>query len=219
LNKNINETQLKDDLLKSYKTFDPILCISDCSRFDYCNLISLNKTSNICKYYFVYSFNQSQLIDSQQGLKLFYIPPSNAVQIKINLAYQDLNYLKISNSNINKTKLTFYELINMQRQDAANITFRGSPLQPANITSRRIYFSDGNWYNPFYIPYWPTYGEILYIEVNSGFSVTINKARTNLMNNLVVSWGNIALFVNDLKKWKFIAIINRNDMINFLNRP
>ena len=59
------------------------------------------------------------------------------------------------------------------------------------------------------MPYWPTYGEILYIDVGSTFDVTIHKVRTNLPNNIQVKRGFLAMFVNDMNKWNYIASINK----------
>ena len=208
MNKNINETELKDNLFKSYKSNDRLLCISDCSRFDYCNLISFNQEKNICKLFFADSTIQTLLIDSQR-MSLFYRPSNNTLKQRIDRIYQEYSYLTSNSSSINKTTLTFYEFNNLQRQNAKTITIQGNETQMATITSRRIYFSDGNWYSKFYMPFWSSYGQILYIEVNSGYSVTVNKTRTNLLNDLPVSRGFIAMFVNDLVKWNFIAKINQ----------
>ena len=164
--------------------------------------------NNNCKHYFIDSFDQNGLIDSE-GMSLFYFQLNNTLQMRINRIFQEYSYLTSNSSSINKTTLTFYEFNNLQRQNAKTITIQGNETQMATITSRRIYFSDGNWYSKFYMPFWSSYGQILYIEVNSGYSVTVNKTRTNLLNDLPVSRGFIAMFVNDLVKWNFIAKINQ----------
>ncbi len=217
-NKNLNESQWTNNLFISYKSFDRLLCIMDCTRFEYCNLIIYNQINNNCKYYFIDSFNQYGLIDSQ-GMSLFYVQPNNSLKLRINCIYQEFNYLTSNSSNINKTTLTFYEFKNLQRQNAYSVTFQGSATQMALITSRRIYFSNGNWYWPFYMPSWPKYGEILYIEVevDSGYSVKINKARTNQSNDLIITTGYLAMFVNDLFESKFIGSMNKTIFLASFN--
>ena len=51
-------------MVKTYKSLDELLCISDCSRVDKCKLITFNKLSNICKYYRYYLLNETTLIES-----------------------------------------------------------------------------------------------------------------------------------------------------------
>ena len=206
LNKNINETELNVDLFKTYKAYNRLLCISDCSRFEYCNLISFSSTNKICKHYFADSINRNQLIDSN-GISLFYGKSIYTLKMRIDRIYQELSYLTSNSSNINKTTLTFYEFNNLQRQNA--ITVRGDETQMAMISSRRIYFSNGNWYRNFYMPYWSSYGQILFLEVDSSTSITVKTARTNLVSDISVDPGYLAIFVNGLFKWKFIASVNQ----------
>ena len=51
-------------MIKTYKSLDELLCISDCARVDNCKLISFNKINNICKYYRYYLLNETTLIES-----------------------------------------------------------------------------------------------------------------------------------------------------------
>jgi hypothetical protein len=204
----MDESQWNDCLFKSYKSLDQLMCITDCSRYDYCNLISFNQMNYICKHYFVDSINQGQFSYSQ-GMSLFYSPLNISLKARINQIYQEFSYLTSNTTNINKTTLTFYEFVKLQRQNAKFVTTQGSVTKLAIITSRRVYFSDGNWYSIFYMPSWSSYGEILYIEVNSGYTVTINKARTNLTSDLFINRGFLAMFVNDLVKWNYIATMNQ----------
>ena len=99
-----------------------------------------------------------------------------------------------------KPSLIFYEIFNLTVQNAIDITSKGSTTEMSIITSRRVYFSNFNWYPTFYMPYWPSYGSLLYIE-NYAVSVTINKARTDMSNDLDLPTNSIALFINDLKMY------------------
>ena len=54
-------------MLKSFKSLDNILCISQCSRITDCKLISFNKLSKICKYYNDYLENDTELIDMSKN--------------------------------------------------------------------------------------------------------------------------------------------------------
>ena len=51
-------------MLKSYKSLDKVLCISDCYRVEDCKVISFNLSDNTCKYYYSYS-NQIRLIEAK----------------------------------------------------------------------------------------------------------------------------------------------------------
>ena len=209
MNKDVNEAKLKDNLFRSYKSIDRLLCISDCSRFDYCNLVSFNQANNVCKHYFLDSFDQNGLIDDSKGVNLYYLPSNNTLKQRIDRIYQEYSLLTSNSSNINKTTLTFYEFNKLQRQNAKSITIQGDETQMAMITSRRIYFSDGNWYSKFYMPHLSSFGQILFLEVNSATAITVKKARTNLVNDISVDPGHLAMFVNDLVKWNFIASVNQ----------
>ena len=63
-NKRLNETEWQNSLIKTYKSLDEMLCISDCSRFIDCKLISFNKFNNICKYFRYFLSNETDLIES-----------------------------------------------------------------------------------------------------------------------------------------------------------
>ena len=112
-----------------------------------------------------------------------------------------------------KPSLIFYEIFNLTVQNAIDITLRGSTTEMSIITARRVFFSNFNWYPTFYMPYWPSYGSLLYIE-NYGVGLTINNARTDMPNDLGLPTNSIALFINDLNKWKFTAIMSANDFYN-----
>ncbi len=113
-----------------------------------------------------------------------------------------------------KSSLIFYEFHFISIQNANSIPpYTGSITEMAKITTRRIYFSDGNYYSPFYMPYWPSYGALLYIQVDSQFSVRIDKARTDMSNDIVIPKGWLAIFINDLTKWKFIANMKTQDFV------
>ena len=198
----------KNYLIKTYKSIDRLLCISDCSRFDNCNLVSLDQTNNICSYYFIDSIDQNQLVDSN-GLSLYFTEPKYGLSIRLARLKQEFTFLTTNSSDIDKKMLTFYEFISLQRQEAKNVTVRGNVTQAAVLTSRRVYFSNQNWYSPFYMPFWPSLGEILYIEVDSRFSLTINKARTDLTNDLVAYNNSLFMFMNDLVKWNYIGYMNK----------
>ena len=93
MNKNINETEWKEFMIKETKAFDHLLCISNCSGFEYCNLVKFNKLSKSCGYYYVDLKNQStQLIDSE-GVILYFYPTKYQFQINIDRAFEERNYL------------------------------------------------------------------------------------------------------------------------------
>ena len=112
-----------------------------------------------------------------------------------------------------KPSLIFYEIFNLTVQNAIDITSKGSTTEMSIITARRVFFSNSNWYPTFYMPYWPSYGSLLYIE-NYAVAVRIDKARTDMSDDLVVETNNIAIFINDLNKWKFTSIMSANDFYN-----
>jgi hypothetical protein len=89
----------------------------------------------------------------------------------------------------------------------------GNITEMSKISSRRIYFSNANYYSPFYMPYWPSYGALLYIQVDSTYSVIINKARTDMQNDKEVPNSYLAIFINDLTKWKFITMMNTQNFL------
>ena len=60
----LNETEWQYSLIKTYKSLDELLCISDCSRTVNCKLISFNKFNYICKYYRYYLTDETTLIKS-----------------------------------------------------------------------------------------------------------------------------------------------------------
>ena len=188
------------------------MCISDCSRFEYCNLISFNQTNNICQYYFIDSFADNQLIDSP-GLNVFYSPANYALQFRINRIIKEFGYLTANNSNINKTTLIFNEFNYIQRQNQLSIQIQGSPTQMSIINSRRIYVSNSNYYSPFYMPYWPSYGELLYIEVASAMTLRIDKARTDLSSDIYIGITYTVIFVKDLFNWKYIGMVKTSTLI------
>jgi WD40 repeat protein len=72
-NKNVNETEYANLLLKSYKSLDRFLCISDCYRVENCKVISFNSSDKTCKYYDS-NYEQSKLIDSI-GTVIYFIQP------------------------------------------------------------------------------------------------------------------------------------------------
>ena len=81
----------------------------------------------------------------------------------------------------------------------------GNTTVMSKIASRRVVFCNGNHFPIFYMPYWSSYGALLYIVIDSTDSVTINKARTDMENDLLVTTGWLVIFINDLTKWKFIT--------------
>lgn len=160
-------------------------------------------------YYFDSTYQDSQLIDANDMILFYHYQTKYSFQISVNRVFQELSYLTSNNANINKTSLIFYEFKNLQQQNANAIIIKGNSLQMANVTARKIYFSDSNWYSPFYMPYWSSYGQILYLQIDSQMSVTLNKARTDQSNDVLVPRGFIAMFVNDFVKWKFVASMNK----------
>ena len=122
-----------------------------------------------------------------------------------------------NSSSIDKKILKFYEFVNLQRQDAITITVRGSTTQMSIIKGRRIYFYDGSHYSVFYMPFWSTYGQILYVEIDSSASVTISKARTDMTNDLIEVWNSLFISMNDLAEWNFIGSINKTYLLKQFN--
>ncbi len=71
-NKELNETEWKYFMVKSYKSSNKLKCIGDCSKISNCRLISFNKMDNSCKYYRKYLFEPSTLIDNPSGKYFIY---------------------------------------------------------------------------------------------------------------------------------------------------
>ena len=55
--------------------------------------------------------------------------------------------------------------------------------------------------------------DLLYIQNDSTYSVRIDKARTDMPNDIVIPTGWLAVFINDLTKWKFITNVNTQDFV------
>lgn len=95
--------------------------------------------------------------------------------------------------------------------NANQITNKGSATSPSVLLTNRLYFSDANWYSPFYMPT-GVEGGLLFLHVNSSWSVEINKAFTNMDKNIIVGANNVAAFMYKNDNWELLNVIPANKM-------
>ena len=81
LNKNINLTEWKIKMVKSYKALDQTQCLLDCSRVTKCALITYSKIYKNCKYYNDFLSNGTKLFESNGNVIFDYIQ-STGYQLK-----------------------------------------------------------------------------------------------------------------------------------------
>ncbi len=111
VNKNVNETEWKPNLLRSFVALDKTLCLSYCSASFNCSLLSFNESNSICKHYDRWMTNQTRFIDSNgvlvySGFTQTKFCPDGFIILKILLYF--LNYIIKIKYKINKDGMNIW---------------------------------------------------------------------------------------------------------------